>query len=397
MMKFFVGTSVAVGVLVALMSSVSAARSTNGLEGRRLEKVNDPRSELGDLIGEVLGGGRRPQGAITEVTVIRDDERSLAVRVRYTGFQGGRIWARALDARKRRQRAIESEPVSLRYGSGGTAELVLQLAEETAPPSPFLRLHVASSGGLGRELTETYRLGKNWPEGTPPPAPVTSEVGGDEPDDSSVRTLDPVPVGNTPTGDVDPDEAEDEPDEIEEPTPSRPPIMIPQTPEFWNLLPKVNLFQQASRARWSNGRQALPFGGSASDSRGFVIAHASTVMGDGRTHNNVLQTHPEWKRQGIVFGTLQVQVPANTTRFRTGLGFLRGASGSDGVVFRATCYSGSRRHTLLSERVASSQVVQMDIPLPSDCRNGSVTFVLGVRAGSSAGRDWAAWIAPQLR
>ena len=73
--------------------------------------------------------------------------------------------------------------------------------------------------------------------------------------------------------------------------------------------------QKAPEARWARALTSpgeLPWNGSDGDSRGFARHLTNAPLESGQSFALVLETHPEWKRAGIIFGTYSnVQIPAN--------------------------------------------------------------------------------------
>ena len=83
--------------------------------------------------------------------------------------------------------------------------------------------------------------------------------------------------------------------------------------------------QKAPEARWARAITALgalPWNGSDGDSRGFARHLANVPLEDGKSFAIVLETHPEWKKAGMILGTYtNVQIPANA-KFTALVGFL---------------------------------------------------------------------------
>ncbi|MBE0713803.1 MAG: hypothetical protein IH583_15630, partial [Candidatus Aminicenantes bacterium] len=73
--------------------------------------------------------------------------------------------------------------------------------------------------------------------------------------------------------------------------------------------------QKAPEARWARSLMALgalPWNGSDGDSRGFARHLTNALLENGESFALVLETHPEWKKAGMIIGTYSnVQIPAN--------------------------------------------------------------------------------------
>jgi hypothetical protein len=163
-------------------------------------------------------------------------------------------------------------------------------------------------------------------------------------------------------------------------------------------IPVLNLYAIASQARWASGAGALPFNGPDSDSRGFVRALGQKTLADGAVHEPVLMTHPDWTAGGHIAGTYEVTIPAGATAFSAKVGFLPGATASDGVTVRATLREPGRIHRLVSRYLDPAEgVADLTATIPEAWRNKAVTLELRVDAGASATQDWLVWVAPAIR
>jgi hypothetical protein len=163
-------------------------------------------------------------------------------------------------------------------------------------------------------------------------------------------------------------------------------------------IPVLNLYTTASQARWASSAGAIPFNGSDSDSRGFVRALGRKTLSDGTAYDLVLMTHPSWTAGGYILGSYQLTIPAGATVFSAKVGFLPGATASDGVTVRATLREPGRIHGLATRHVVPSHgVVDLSGTIPEAWRGKAVTLDLRVEAGTSATQDWLVWVAPAIR
>ena len=154
--------------------------------------------------------------------------------------------------------------------------------------------------------------------------------------------------------------------------------------------------EKASAARWMRlpgTAEALPFNGGPSDKRGFVLYLTNAVLEDGITYANVLETHPEWKDGGRIYGDFtDVKIPAGA-KLTAKVGFMKGATKSDGVEFQAfmidpTTNMGTK--LLIHEAGYDGKLDDISVDL-SAYAGKTQTIRLAVYAKSSAQQDWAAW------
>ena len=154
--------------------------------------------------------------------------------------------------------------------------------------------------------------------------------------------------------------------------------------------------QKAPEAKWARALSApgeLPWNGSDSDSRGFVRHLTNVALESGKSFALVLETHPEWKKGGMILGTYSnVQVPASA-KFTALVGFLKGATATDGATFEVYVFdqtTGAIR--LIAAKAARADGVLDELAADLGPYAGkTVTFRLQVAAGETAVQDWAVW------
>jgi len=148
---------------------------------------------------------------------------------------------------------------------------------------------------------------------------------------------------------------------------------------------------QADDASWSSGAGSLPFPGSDDDSRGFALYRDDWQLEDDSNWERVLETHPQWENGGWIMGIYpQVTVPEGA-ELKITVGFCKGATGSDGVIFKVQFEEGQNIQTLLT-RVASYDNEMDTVTESLDSLSGSTgRFILFVDSGQGSGQDWAAW------
>jgi len=161
-----------------------------------------------------------------------------------------------------------------------------------------------------------------------------------------------------------------------------------------------DLLERAPGADWSNstGDSGL-WNVGLDDSRGFACYRTNIKLEDGNTYPKVLQTHPEWKSYGIISGLYSdvITIPEGA-RFKAEIGFIEGATGTDGVDFSIHIYTGGL-------------IVSIGTPVPSHTYDGvldnldidlgvyegeSGNVVLKIKACSSSAQDWAVLINPRI-
>jgi len=162
----------------------------------------------------------------------------------------------------------------------------------------------------------------------------------------------------------------------------------------------VNFVNSANLAEWKSGSPEtdLTFGGSTGDANGFACYRTSVKLEDGDTYSKVLETHPKWVGNGWIDGFYpDLTVPLGAW-FVADVGFINGATGSDGVTFRVWFWQdGSDIPNVLDDVDAEydGDMDSLEINLASIVgRTGRIG--LQVLAGSSSGQDWAVWATARL-
>lgn len=158
----------------------------------------------------------------------------------------------------------------------------------------------------------------------------------------------------------------------------------------------TDLVAKAPEAKWYRSLSPageLPWNGADSDSRGFARHLANAVLENGRSFALVLETHPEWKSGGAIYGVFaNIQVPA-AARFSALVGFLKGAAATDGATFQVHVFDqATGAQTLLASKAAKADGVLDELSADLGPFAGkTVTFRLQVGAGPTATQDWAVW------
>jgi hypothetical protein len=162
----------------------------------------------------------------------------------------------------------------------------------------------------------------------------------------------------------------------------------------------VNFVDKANLAEWKTGSPEtdISFGGSTGDANGFACYRTSVKLEDGDTYSKVLETHPKWVGNGWIDGFYpEMTIPLGAW-FVADVGFINGASGSDGVTFRVWFWQdGSDIPNVLDDVDAEydGDMDRLEINLASIAgRTGRIG--LQVLAGSSSGQDWAVWATARM-
>ena len=154
--------------------------------------------------------------------------------------------------------------------------------------------------------------------------------------------------------------------------------------------------QKAPEAKWARSLSAmgeLPWSGPDNDSRGFARHLANVPLENGQTLALVLETHPEWKKGGMIYGVYSnVPVPANA-KFAATVGFLKNATATDGVTFEVHLFDQTTGAIhLIAAKAARADGVLDELSADLGAYAGkTVTFRLQVAAGETARQDWAVW------
>ncbi len=159
--------------------------------------------------------------------------------------------------------------------------------------------------------------------------------------------------------------------------------------------------QRAPEARWSRSPVwigELPFNGADNDSRGIARHISNARLEDGTVSGLILQTHPEWRDGGMIFGTyMNIAVPANA-KFTAKVGFLADATGSDGAVFEVFVVDpATSASSLLCRRETRYDNALDEMSADLGAYSGrTMHFQLVTNAGGHAGQDWTVWLSAAI-
>ncbi|RLF05469.1 MAG: hypothetical protein DRK00_04370, partial [Thermoprotei archaeon] len=155
----------------------------------------------------------------------------------------------------------------------------------------------------------------------------------------------------------------------------------------------ISLAKEAKNAEWKNEQgEELPFPGSETDSRGFARVLSSARLEDDKVYRNVLETHPRWAAHGNIFGIFKLKLPLGAKYFRAKVGFLEGATHTDGVDF--CFYVNNILYKVVHDTYDGAlKEIEVDV---SGYAGQEVEIKLHVYAGASSGQDWAVWVDPAI-
>ncbi|MEM3665708.1 MAG: hypothetical protein QW222_01345 [Candidatus Bathyarchaeia archaeon] len=153
-----------------------------------------------------------------------------------------------------------------------------------------------------------------------------------------------------------------------------------------------DFIEQASNASWRSGSGALPFPGSPDDSRGFARYVYNATLEDGSLWKRVLETHPQWVNDGYILGRYPKQTIPENVQLRVKIGFLYGATGTDGATFQVLFMDEKENmYSILSYKVTYDSQLNLIVKDLAFLTGKTGYFILRVDAGKSSGQDWAVW------
>ncbi len=171
----------------------------------------------------------------------------------------------------------------------------------------------------------------------------------------------------------------------------------------------INLIQIAPNGQYQsgqlNGENAMPnpinlsWNGPTNDNRGFVRVVLNGLCEDQKRYN-LLQMHPKWVSKGSIKGYLPSALMPTHAIFKAKVGFLKGATGSDGVTFQVwvhfTANGKQVGYRILNYKKLYNDKMTEVIADLSHLSGKNVRIELRVDAGNSSGQDWAVWADPKI-
>jgi len=170
----------------------------------------------------------------------------------------------------------------------------------------------------------------------------------------------------------------------------------------------IDLTNTADGARWVTGQlvdghntrdsNEIPWNGSAGDDRGF--ARLDTVTMENGSSKSALRTHPKWVPDGTIKGFFPWVTAPDNAVFTAQIGFLDGASASDGAefwVFEHHRENGTHVWNPVLRRQKGYTGELLDVKADLTHLSGEDVFLeLRVDAAGRSTQDWAAWVDPKI-
>jgi hypothetical protein len=132
---------------------------------------------------------------------------------------------------------------------------------------------------------------------------------------------------------------------------------------------------------------------------GFACYRTNIKMEDGITYSKVLETHPKWVDDGLIYGVYMYPVGYEVKvgeHFFAQVGLLQGA-GAGKVKFYVIIRLEGGEETTIAEVKDSYDGTIKTIDVPLQAYVGKrVLFRLEVRANGSSAQDWAAWVEAKI-
>jgi len=174
-------------VLLWLSGFPTTLRATGSLSGKTLTPASSAQSGLQSALGTLIAGTLK--GDITSVEVTDDQDRKVTLTVRYTGFEGGKIWVEAAGSDRKTQRSIHcGDPQTVSAPSGDfdfTLSLDPGVPEGTTIRTSYLRVCASRADRVTASTIRGFLLPKTWTVAQNP--------------ETMVLTVSAKPVGTTAT------------------------------------------------------------------------------------------------------------------------------------------------------------------------------------------------------
>ena len=173
---------------------------------------------------------------------------------------------------------------------------------------------------------------------------------------------------------------------------------------------EVDLIKMANQARWRNTDNAsIVFGREGMES-GTATYESNVILEDGKTYQQVLFTHPQWKSNGYIQGLFpSVKIPQRDPVLVIAGGFKQGAQATDGAGFsvillepksgapmqkqprvRVTDLAPEAGSDCGFKAVYDQEITRQECSL-KEYAGQTVGIILQVTAGASPDNDWAVW------
>lgn len=402
-------------VVWAIFWAPSAVAQNNDQEQEKSGLEDFFKGVVEDVLEDQLGG---QLGRIRSIEVAAEQASWVVLRTTLEGVSdptSARLAAELYDQKMQVVDDVAVEHDPLPTGNGSVTVRVAYTGTGTLYSSA-LKLSLVDSGGKRASSHRRIKLVHNWTgtgEGGSAAGVAPDEGSGeltvrdDESEEREAKTvdLDPARVGDTPAKGAATAPAASGTSRVVKPATTQkttaqaaPQMTTARIAKGAIMITSLDLYSLAPNATWASTAGPLSFGGSSTDNRGCARGLNQAVMSDGAKYQKVLQTHPPWVSGGTITGKFQVRLPASATRFSAKIGFLKGATQSDGVNAKVSLKGAKGIKDLAVRRIMPNQgVVAFNATIPEDWRNQDVTVLLIVQAGQTSAQDWFAWIAPVIQ
>jgi hypothetical protein len=162
--------------------------------------------------------------------------------------------------------------------------------------------------------------------------------------------------------------------------------------------PPFDMFSKASSAHWeADSQHSSPSArvtfGQRNLSTGAAFSAEGTVLEDGTTPKNELETHPPSVTGSAIWGIYTLPTPfIAQQQFRAGIGFSKGTGGKIQYQVIAIKANGSRSILRSQEHTAGSRLDSVSVLLPA----GIKQIELRVTSLDSSPMNNAIWVAPRI-
>jgi hypothetical protein len=159
-----------------------------------------------------------------------------------------------------------------------------------------------------------------------------------------------------------------------------------------------DLLERAPAADWYNlSRDHGLWNAGLDDPRGFACYRTNITLEDNNTYPKVLETHPEWRSTSYIEGMYSdiIEIPEGA-RFKAEVGFIKGATGTDGVGYEVIFYESFSGHPIAYCESNYDGVLGILDSSLSSLAGKKGRIILIVHAHASSGQDWAVWVNPRI-
>lgn len=158
---------------------------------------------------------------------------------------------------------------------------------------------------------------------------------------------------------------------------------------------RLLLNQYAAKASWTSEAGKLAYPGSIRNQQGYARIIPEARLSTGNKAKDLLNTHPQWKTRGYIAGTYPAMKLGRAMHLKSVIGFLQGATESDGARFVVSVKADGKTRRVFAKRVTPQKYENVDIDL-SAWSGKVVQIVLAVYAGNHSRQDYAVWVKPRL-